>query len=533
LYLMLRGLLMIYGLFKALWYNLPRYGHRDDDDDDDGDSNDGMRNDGPLPIDCILVQNPPSIPLLLVAYLRCRFSGFSELLGGFPFGKNNNKNNHQQQHGRPGLIIDWHNLGYTMFEGNDVLVDTTTTTTTTAIPRMTNVGRIVKEYERQMSKLADGHLYVTHAMERWVNNEFLQLQSSQKQSNNDAYHERGAVLHDRPPSFFQPIENYNNNNSTNSTVKNENKDKTQRQHDILCQLEHVFRKSSILAKQLDGMNHPTVSQIMDRGQEEEEEETMFDNSRNTLFTTINSSDMKAELKPHRPWLIVSSTSWTPDEDFSILMNALILLDSMFGDEKRNQNMSNHNNNKNNNIRLIVIITGKGPLQSYYQRILESSPFPNQTVQVLTPWLKPIEYPLLISIADIGICLHVSTSGLCLPMKVLDMFGCHIPVLARSYATIREELVYDGKNGRVFENAVDLVDCLVNVLNLKVVVDDDKNNNSDKRNKKNTLSMMRMDIASRMKKGWDENWIEFALPVLLSCCSHNSRSRHSTGKDKFV
>merc|ERR1711957_227560 len=336
-------------------------------------------------------------------------------------------------------------------------------------------------------------------------------------------------------------------NSNNSTLNNENNDSSfhpktiQRKHDILCQLEHVFRKSSILAKQLDGMNHPTANQIMDRGQEDEDEdETMFDNSRNTLFTTINSTDRRAELKPHRPWLIVSSTSWTPDEDFSILMNALIKLDSMFGDDdQKNQNRSHHNNPKSNNLRLIVIITGKGPLLSHYQCILETSPFPNQTVQVLTPWLKPIEYPLLISIADIGICLHVSTSGLCLPMKVLDMFGCHIPVLARSYATIKEELVYDGKNGRVFENVVDLVDCLVNVLNLNVVMDDDNSNNSDKRNnyqeknEKNTLPMMRMDIASRMKKGWDENWIEFAFPVLLSCCSHNSRSRHSTGKDKLV
>ncbi|KAJ2809288.1 mannosyltransferase [Coemansia guatemalensis] len=158
--------------------------------------------------------------------------------------------------------------------------------------------------------------------------------------------------------------------------------------------------------------------------------------------TCRGADGIVTMLPDRPMLVVSSTSWTPDEDFSVLLRALELYDYACSSVQKG---------KSKLPPLMVVITGKGPLRKHYEAQIAQLAL--RTVRIVTAWLTAEDYPLLLGSADLGISLHTSSSGLDLPMKVVDMLGCGTPVCAYRFSCIGE-LVTEA-NGLVFDSAEEL------------------------------------------------------------------------------
>ena len=152
--------------------------------------------------------------------------------------------------------------------------------------------------------------------------------------------------------------------------------------------------------------------------------------------------------------VISSTSWTPDEDFDVLLDAVALYDKRAKASARTKKTKRLPH-------LNILITGKGDLrQSFETRAKEAN---LKCVSFSYAWLPIHEYPQRLAMSDVGLCLHQSSSKLDLPMKIVDMFGVGIPVVARGYECLREELVREGVNGVLFDTSEELCDVLTSLL----------------------------------------------------------------------
>ncbi|TVY13913.1 Chitobiosyldiphosphodolichol beta-mannosyltransferase [Lachnellula arida] len=186
-------------------------------------------------------------------------------------------------------------------------------------------------------------------------------------------------------------------------------------------------------------------------------------------------------------LLVSSTSWTPDEDFNLLLEALCLYSSTSEPLPP----------------ILAIITGKGPQkQMYLDRIAsltQEGSLPNVTI--LSAWLSTEDYSTLLACADLGVCLHMSSSGVDLPMKVVDMFGAGLPVVGYGDYESWGELVREGVNGRGFVKSVDLARVLRELF-------------SDREGKE--LASLRRGAVEEGRRRWDEEWDAVAGRLLGLC-----------------
>lgn len=285
---------------------------------------------------------------------------------------------------------------------------------------------LAKWYEKFFGRLSHLNLCVTNAMredlaENWC--------------------VRAVTLYDKPASFFKetPLD---------------------LQHELFMKLSHTYSPF----QSCSDPSHPDTER--------------------SAFTERDCQSGVVRRLHGRPALLVSSTSWTEDEDFSILLRALEKFEqqALTGDSLPS---------------LVCVITGKGPLREHYRHLISQKHL--QHVRFCTPWLEAEDYPLLLGSADLGVCLHMSSSGLDLPMKVVDMFGCHLPVCAVNFKCLHE-LVRHGENGLVFKDAEELAAQLQMLF-------------SKFPDPAGKLSQFRKKLQESGQQRWDESWQHTVLPLL--------------------
>ncbi|EKG21209.1 hypothetical protein MPH_01472 [Macrophomina phaseolina MS6] len=305
-----------------------------------------------------LVQNPPSIPTLLVAHLACLLRNTA-------------------------LCIDWHNFGHSILAlklgPNHPLV------------------QLSERYEYAVSRSAPINFTVTEAMARILREQ----------------HGRQHVvpLYDRPPAHFQPC------------------------------LPEEARKAGFAE----------------------------------LSERLGWSAERGSTK-----ILVSSTSWTPDEDFSILLDAL----AEYSAAAVAKDLPT----------ILAVITGKGPQKDYYLSRITAmeSEKKLKRVRIRTAWLSMEDYASLLSYADLGVSLHMSSSGVDLPMKVVDMFGAGLPVVGWSQFEAWPELVKEDFNGKGFGSSAELTQLLLDLFT-----------------REEELAKLRAGALKECDRRWDDEWNEKA------------------------
>jgi beta-1,4-mannosyltransferase len=190
--------------------------------------------------------------------------------------------------------------------------------------------------------------------------------------------------------------------------------------------------------------------------------------------------------------IVCPTSWTEDEDFDVIIEAVPHLEERIrgweaaGDGRRFTD-------------LVVLVTGDGQRRAEFERRFAG--LKARRVQLRARYLEPDDYPRVVGSADLGLCLHRSSSGLDIPMKVADLFGAGVPVCALDYGACLAERVRHGDNGLLFSNGRQLADVLFDLFETFP---------GDQR----TLDRLRAGARKASRPTWEEGWLQEARSLLL-------------------
>jgi beta-1,4-mannosyltransferase len=352
------------------------------------------------------------------------------------------------------MVIDWHNFGYTILG-----------LSLGARHPLVWVSRV---YESLCSRRASAHLCVTDAMRVWLERE---------------WGVKASLFYDRPPPAFKPLS-------------------LRERHDLFLRLDPLLQKNPPAISTGGGGKGGGGKRAASKGPSSSSSSSSSSgkagvqgSSTTTLVTSMSPDSGEVALLPTRPAVLVSSTSWTADEDFGMLLDALVALDAHISSPKHRGDFPD----------FLVLVTGKGPLRAAFE-----ARFPTlglQRVTIRTLWLSPEDYPRILGASDCGVSLHASSSGLDLPMKVVDMFGAGLPVCALGFPCLGE-LVRHGENGLIFNTGGELTRHLITLFEGFLQPGGGRGGAKGG----NHLARLRRGVLEGQESRWQENWEEVAAPL---------------------
>ncbi len=192
--------------------------------------------------------------------------------------------------------------------------------------------------------------------------------------------------------------------------------------------------------------------------------------------------------PEDAALAVCPTSWTADEDMDLLLEGLQLWDSQ---APASPQLKLHI------VKLMVLITGRGPLRESFERRL--SRLPLRRVIPRTAFFDPADYHGLLCAAHLGISMHRSSSGVDLPMKIMDLFGARTPACVLDYGPCLAEQIHPGVTALMFRDSREFA---ARIDELLQGFPDDLQ----------LLNRMQRNIEACFPETWQQAWQRAAAPV---------------------
>jgi beta-1,4-mannosyltransferase len=104
-------------------------------------------------------------------------------------------------------------------------------------------------------------------------------------------------------------------------------------------------------------------------------------------------------------------------------------------------------------------------------------------------------------ADAGLCLHQSSSGLDLPMKLADFRGAGVPACAFDYGPVLTEVLTPGREGVTFHEPGQLASILVALASADLAAVPQ-------------FAAARAWVAGNAPERWIDQWNRSARPVLM-------------------